>query len=136
MNLEECFKMLLKLALHQAKPFIIECKKYSTTLLNNSIKSKSTWCHSKKQFAMDNHKKTLEDYGAQNVSTDWNQFRPLELLIDSTSSFLLYKRTSWSHGGILKFYLKTWSLLLLKNYHPVKKVNPGWPCFWISLLSI
>ncbi len=61
-KLEDCLKILLKLELNQVKPFINECKKDSTILLQKSIKNKSTQCHFKKQCAINNHMKTLEDY--------------------------------------------------------------------------
>ncbi len=69
MKLENCIKMLLKLVLNQVNPFVIECKKYSTTLLYKSIDGKSTQCHFKK-FAIDNHEKALKDYSVKNISDD------------------------------------------------------------------
>ncbi len=92
--------MLLKLVLNQVKHFVIEFKKYSTTLLYKSIEEKSTQCHLAKQFAIDNHEETLKEYGAKNVSDDWIQFHPLELLSHTTLSVLFDKK---SHGGIPKF---------------------------------
>ncbi len=86
------------------KPFVIECEKYSTTLLYKSIGDKSTRCHFKKKFAAENHEKTLKDYGVKNVSDDWSQFHPLEFLSHSTSSFLFDKEDffeSWWDPNVL-----------------------------------
>ncbi len=90
-KLENCIKTILKLALNQVKPFVIESEKYSTTLLYKSIGDKSTRCHFKKKFAAENHEKTLKDYGVKNVSDDWSQFHTLELMRHSTPSFLFDK---------------------------------------------
>ncbi len=45
----------------------------------NSIKTEFTKFYYVKNFAVNNHEKTLEDYRAQNVITEWFQFHLMEL---------------------------------------------------------
>ncbi len=81
-------KKLLKAEWHKVKPSIINCKKYSTTLLHSSIKNEFTQCSFKNNFVINNHVKTVDDCRAQNVSAEWYQFHLLDFLSHSTPSFL------------------------------------------------